>query len=100
MNEIKNIENIEKTNEKLNEILLLLSDVNKKIETLQCDVFDIKKQLTHIENNCERMDRHISFVEDTYDTLKYPINIVKTKIEQVFGKTQPIEEKKECKMLI
>jgi chromosome segregation ATPase len=89
MNEIKNIE---KTNEKLNEILLLLSDVNKKIDDLQCDVLVIKKQLTSIENNCSRMDRHISFIENTYDTLKYPINLLKKKIEQVFGKEDKMLE--------
>jgi len=79
--------------EKLNEILLLLSDVNKKIDNLQCDVSDIKKRLNNVETNCNRMDGHISFVENTYDTLKYPLNIFKAKIEQVFGKGKDKESK-------
>jgi archaellum component FlaC len=91
---------VEKNNEKiyvekLNEILFLLSDINKKIDNLQCDVSDIKKQLSNVESNCNRMDGHISFVENTYDTLRHPINIFKATIEQVFGKG----EDKESKML-
>lgn len=87
--------NTEKNNDNLNEILLLLSDIDKKIDNLQSDISDIKTQLNNVENNCNRMDSHISFVENTYDTLRHPINIFKAKIEQVFGKG----ENKDSKML-
>ena len=67
--------------------------LNKKIDNLQSDISDIKTQLNNVENNCNRMDGHISFVENTYDTLRHPINIFKAKIEQVFGKGQDKESK-------
>jgi len=86
---------IDKPIDKNNEILLLLRDINKKIDRLQCDISDIKTQLNNVESNCNRMDSHISFIENTYDTLRHPINIFKAKIEQVFGKG----ENKESKML-
>ena len=52
---------------------------------------DDKDRLTKIENSiellrleiiklqqiCSRMDRHITFVEETYDTLKNPIRVIK-----------------------
>ena len=76
-----------------NDIKSLLCELIKKVDTLQQDVNIIKSSLQRIDANCERMDGHISFVENTYDTLKYPIQIFKNKIEQVFGKNGQEEQK-------
>jgi hypothetical protein len=80
------------TNE-LIDIKLLICELIEKDNTLQQDVNIIKSSLQRIDTNCERMDGHISFVENTYDTLKYPIQIFKNKIEQVFGKNGQEEQK-------
>jgi archaellum component FlaC len=75
------------------DIKSLLCELLEKVNTLQQDVNIIKSSLQKIDANCERMDGHISFVENTYDTLKYPIQIFKNKIEQVFGKNVQEEHK-------
>jgi archaellum component FlaC len=80
------------TNE-LIDIKLLICELIEKVNTLQNDVNIIKSSLQRIDTNCERMDGHINFVENTYDTLKYPIQIFKNKIEQVFGKNGQEEQK-------
>jgi len=82
----------DQTNE-LIDIKLLICELIEKVNTLQQDVNIIKSSLQRIDTNCERMDGHISFVENTYDTLKYPIQIFKNKIEQVFGKNGQEEQK-------
>lgn len=82
----------DQTNE-LIDIKLLICELIKKVNTLQQDINIIKSSLQRIDTNCERMDGHISFVENTYDTLKYPIQIFKNKIEQVFGKNGQEEQK-------
>lgn len=71
------------TAEKLDLILLELKQINTKLNQLTEEVESLKKTVN-------RMDGHIDFVEETYDTLKFPIHVVKKKIEQIFGK-----EKKE-----
>jgi hypothetical protein len=36
---------------------------------------------------CGRMDTHISFVETTYDKFKYPLEVVKSKVESFFSRS-------------
>ncbi len=67
------------TAEKLDLILLELKQINTKLNQLTQEVESLKKTVN-------RMDGHIDFVEETYDTLKFPIHVVKKKIEQIFGK--------------
>lgn len=68
-----------------------LSLIIHKIDILQTTVNELKSSFEKVQENCERMDSHINFVENTYDTLKYPIDIFKNKMIQLFGKG---EEKK------
>jgi peptidoglycan hydrolase CwlO-like protein len=64
--------------DKLDLIIETLNEIKKEQK-------EIKEVLTRLEKDCARMDGHINFVEETYDTLKFPITIFKNKIEQVFG---------------
>lgn len=83
--------NKESKESELIEIKELLIIVNTKIDMLQKEVSEIKNKLIDVDTNCKKMDSHINFVENTYDTLKYPISIFKNKIEQVFGRQQMLE---------
>lgn len=67
---------IEKIEETQREILLEITKLTTEIQKLQVI--------------CGRMDGHISFVENTYDRFKYPLDVVKSKVESFFGKS--IEE--------
>ena len=69
---------------KLDEIIETLNEIKEEQK-------NIKEVLTRLEKDCARMDGHINFVEETYDTLKFPITIFKNKIEQVFGKQKEIK---------
>jgi hypothetical protein len=68
-----------------------LSMIIHKIDMLQTSVNELNVRFEKVQENCDRMDSHINFVENTYDTLKYPIDIFKNKMIQLFGKG---EEKK------
>lgn len=61
-------------------------EIEIKIDTFTNNLGDINK-------SCNNMDKHINFVEKTYDNLKYPLNIFKNKIESVFGRNTEIEHK-------
>jgi DNA anti-recombination protein RmuC len=63
---------IEKIEETQQEILLELRKLAAEIQTLQVI--------------CGRMDGHISFVESTYDKFRYPLDVVKSKVESLFGR--------------
>jgi archaellum component FlaC len=67
-------------------------DNKSDIETMKKDLDDVKDTLTKLTiaidkltNVCSRMDNHINFVEDTYDSLKFPLNYAKCTIEKIMG---------------
>lgn len=68
----------------LNKISILEEKMDLIIELLKMNNDNIKD----IEKSCDKMNGHIDFIETTYDKLKYPIDVFKNKIEQVFGKEQ------------
>lgn len=57
-----------------------LESLYKKIEILESEVYDLKVLINKLIKTCERMDNHISFVENTYDTLRKPLDFVKEKV--------------------
>jgi peptidoglycan hydrolase CwlO-like protein len=72
-----------------------LDIIIKTLNEIKEEQKEIKEVLTRLEKDCARMDGHINFVEETYDTLKFPITIFKNKIEQVFGSGGKQKEIKE-----
>lgn len=61
--------------------------LEKKVESLEQEI----KRLCEI---CSRMDSHITFVETAYDKFKYPLDVIKGKVEGIFGGGKAIEDEK------
>jgi archaellum component FlaC len=59
-----------------------LTRIENSIELLRIEI-------VKLQQICSRMDKHITFVEDTYETLKNPIGIIKNKIEGMFSSKTP-----------
>lgn len=57
---------------------------NKLDEIIQ-SIRNIEKRLDVIENNTLKMDRHINFVEKTYNVVRLPLSWLKSKVEYVAG---------------
>ena len=62
----------------LESIYIQLIELNKSIIMLKNDIEILTKK-------CSRMDSHINFVEETYDTLKHPLNYITEKVSQITG---------------
>lgn len=41
--------------------------------------------LEKLNKTCSKMDNHIDFVENTYDSLKFPLNYIKNRVEYFAG---------------
>lgn len=67
------------------------NEVIIRLDRIENALLELTKKIDSLSNTCSRMDGHISFVEDTYDTLKNPLRIIKEKVENVFG-SKAIEE--------
>jgi hypothetical protein len=64
--------------------LTIIEETQQEILT---EIKNLKLEIEKLQTICSRMDAHISFVETTYDKFKYPLNVVKNKIENLFGRT-------------
>lgn len=63
---------------KLDNILVELDKMNKRLET-------IETKLNIINDSTSNMDNHIHFVENVYDNIKQPLNYAVNKISYYMG---------------
>lgn len=76
---------MEKVNEDLRfeelttEILKLKQEVLKLKEV----IIDLSKNIKSMNESTSRMDNHIDFVENTYETLKKPLNYITDRVNRM-----------------
>ena len=60
---------------------------NKRINNYEepLVVEDLKAAIIKLNKTCEKMDSHINFVEDTYTTLRAPLDYFATKVNSLTG---------------
>ena len=68
-----------------------------EFEQLMFEIQKINKRLDAIEKSSENMDKHINFIQKTYDLVRGPLSWVKNKVEYMAGRPQyeelpPIEK--------
>lgn len=67
-----------KENESISEIKEELLKVHQKLDQL---ILSVEK----LHKNSIRMDNHIGFIEDTYSSIRNPLNYIKRKFEGFSG---------------
>ena len=45
------------------------------------ELIEIKNRLERIEKICERMDKHISFIDRVYESVERPLSYMKNRVE-------------------
>lgn len=69
---------------KLDDLEDKIQDLSEKIKILTDNISLLNINLDKIKSTTGRMDEHISFVEGTYQTLSYPLNVFKESVEKFF----------------
>jgi pyridoxal biosynthesis lyase PdxS len=78
------------TIEDLKEMLVIL---NKNIQQVNEKVDIISKKLDEeIYNECKKMGSHIDFIEQVYDSMKYPLNYLCNTINNISNNNQICDE--------
>lgn len=72
-------------------------DIIDRLEKIENVLRILVDKVDKLDKSCSRMDTHINFVEDTYEGLKYPLKVIKHKVESVFGKERSITHESEDK---
>ena len=67
----------------LNDTSPKLNIINKRLDNIQSEIENINKKLDILiicseqtQNSCSRMDEHITFINNTYKTLKGPLDFI------------------------
>ena len=68
-----------------------------EFEQLMFEIQKINERLDAIEKSSANMDKHINFIEKTYNLVRGPLSWLKNKVEYVAGRPQydelpPIEK--------
>lgn len=65
-----------------------LQNLENEIRELREEIRSLTEEVHKLTQSCSRMDGHISFVERVYSRFSHPLNVLKDKVESVFGRSQ------------
>jgi len=66
--------------DKLDEIIALLQSIETRIT-------NIETRLDTVETDCNKMSKHINFVENVYDIMRTPLNYLHHKVKYIMNDT-------------
>lgn len=66
-------------------ILQKLENLENKMNNLENKINMINAKIDKCENSCNTMDEHINFVQDTYQTLRTPLDYIRIKVNYLIG---------------
>lgn len=55
----------------------------EKLNNIQTDINEIKKELKEIKEGTVKMDRHINFVDGVYDKVKSPFHYILESVDKI-----------------
>lgn len=65
-----------------------VSALKEEVSALRSDMKQLLAMMSKVNNSCNNMDTHITFVESVYSKLAYPLNCIKSFVENYFGTVQ------------
>jgi len=72
--------------DKLDLILSKLSSIEKQLVIINAKIDKCERFHSTVYESCEKMGSHVGFVENTYETLRYPLDVIRSQINYMTGK--------------
>ncbi len=66
-----------------NNILLLLENINNRLNIIEEKIDELKKNQDDIKDSSNKMNNHIDFIETVYENVKHPLNYLSQKFNKV-----------------
>ena len=57
-----------------------MEDINKRLDSIEKSIVNITTILNKISGETNRMDSHVSFVENVYETIKTPFHSIMNRV--------------------
>jgi archaellum component FlaC len=61
----------------------LISKIETDVAQIKLQLINITEMLTLLTKSSDKLNNHINFVEETYDTLKKPLNYMKDTVNRI-----------------
>lgn len=67
--------------------------LSEKLDLINDKLDLILKRLGECESSCKKMDDHIHFVENTYTTLRHPLDYIRRTVNSITGtQNEPLND--------
>ena len=73
-----------------NNLLERMHAVEDGLRELKLVINELKEAVGELTVVCSRMNNHISFVEETYEKMKYPLDYMGLVVSRVAGGIRPV----------
>ena len=60
-------------------------EILDELRNLKEEIKKLSSKIENLDRSCSRMDDHINFVENTYDILRTPLNVVSNLVTNTFS---------------
>ena len=69
----------------MEKVIAMLEETNQRLAQIQADLKLLTEENQSVKTNCQKMGKHIDFVQDTYEVVRSPLNYLKKKLEFIMG---------------
>jgi hypothetical protein len=77
--------------DKFDIIIEMITKLTLQVNNIENKLNLLSEKNQEIKTSCSKMNEHVDFVENTYSTVRAPLNFIKNKIECMMGKFQSDE---------
>ncbi len=68
------------------------AEILNRLDQIQQDLEEIKEKLNLMAPQTQKMDRHVDFVNDIYDSVKQPFHFICHKATHLMGRSYQLQE--------
>ena len=69
----------------MEKVIAMLEETNQRLAQIEADLKLLTEENQSVKTNCQKMGKHIDFVQDTYEVVRSPLNYLKKKLEFIMG---------------
>jgi chromosome segregation ATPase len=70
-----------------------METILNELKQARSDIKNLSTKIDILQTTCSRMDDHVSFVEKTYNTLRTPLEFIRTKFSRSSEQLPELKEK-------
>jgi predicted nuclease with TOPRIM domain len=67
-----------------------MNDIKNDLNEIKTNLRELTEAVKSLEQQCSRMNNHINFIEETYSSLRTPLDFLLQKVNYITGSNVPV----------